>query len=379
LLLAATAVALSTTTAGAAVSTLDVGGSSPAPVVTVASGSDTLLITETLPTSTMPSVRPMSPVALEQLPIDINQAVVTGPVTRRSSIDPFAEDAKSAMISRILKAQETISTLAGVADDEDGNPLGDFSYLSVGPTSFTQVRSGKPGGQAMMWPHTMDSALSYVRPHRNLGFVVNFHGSEGRSVGGATPEEGPMEAWSGGQQRGQGMVDANAQFIDGLKVDLDTSRMVEASAGYGRMGDAPGQDRPHPGRMIAFGLDLGLVPAVLADVGISTTITIGESTNPGPFIAIATNIEVPNQKTRELTVANNFQVMVDLQYNAWDTPHMNFASGFAAEDDDGGGGDDDDDPTPITPDPPVPEPATMALLALGTAALMARKRMTGSR
>ncbi len=175
------------------------------------------------------------------------------------------------------------------------------------------------------------------------------------------------------------MVEANAQFVDGLKVDIDTSRMVAASASYGLMGAAPGQDKPHPGRMIAFGLDLGLVPAVLADVGISTTIVIGESTNPGPFVSIATNIEVPNQKTRELTVANNFQTLVDLRYNSWDTPRMNFASGFAADDDDGGDGGDDDGPTPITPDPPVPEPATMALLALGTAALMARRGTRGRR
>ena len=351
LLLAAAAMAVSATVAGAGISLHGSGDPLPRGVAPV--DERTMLSSDPAPVAVSPAVIVQTPIGINQIPWQ--------DVSGQQPVTSLPRAAEQSIISRILEAHRAVQSLADVADDESGNPLGDFSYLSVGPSSYTQVRSGKPSGQAMMWPHTTDTALSYVRPHRNLEFVMNFHAGDAGS--------------------GQGGLASQAQLVDGLKVDLDSNKMIDASSMYGNMGEASEKDKAHPGRMVAFGLDLGLIPAVLADVGISTTITIGESTNPGPFVSVATNIELPNQRTRELTVENDFQVAVELSNQAGYTPGINFASGFAADDDDGGGGGGggDDPITPIFPDPPVPEPASMLLLALGGAVIVARRRQKDGR
>ena len=353
-LFAVAAMAASATVAGAAVSLPGPGESWPRSVAQI--DERPMLISDPAPMVVTPAV-------IMQTPIGINQAAWTE-VSAEKPATALPKSVERSIISRILDAQKAVESLAGVGDDESGNPLVDFSYLSAGPSSFTMVRSGQPGGQATMWSHTANTALSYVRPHRNLEFVMNFHSVENGS--------------------GQSGLASQAQFIDGSKVDIDSNQMVQASSMYGNMSPAVEKDKPHPGRMVAFGLDLGLIPAVLADVGISTTITIGESINPGPFVSVATNIEVSNQRTRELTADNEYQVAVDLTSAAGVTRGLTFGSGFAAEDGGttgggGGGGGGGDGPTPITPDPPVPEPASLLLLALGGAVIVARRRQKENR
>lgn len=260
------------------------------------------------------------------------------------------------VLASLFRTPKPIEALADVSDDEMGNPLVDFSYLSMGPRVFTMIRSGRPGGDALQWSHVSDSALSYVRPHRNLGFVMNIHGPEAGS-----------EGLSGN------LVDTEAQFIDNLSVDIDSRSMTQASSAFGEMSARDKKrGKVHPGRVVSFGIDLGLLPAVLADVGISTTVTVGRSENPGMFVSVATNIEVPNERTDELTVDSQYQARTDILISGWAHTAGHHTGGVSGDDNGGGGGGGGGgERIPITP---VPEPSTMVLLTIGAAVIAARRR-----
>jgi PEP-CTERM motif len=309
-----------------------------------------------------PAIYDLPPAVLGRTPVDEDMLgyhpVQPNDGAAIAAIVPMRHDPESLpAIREFLQRQEDVQALADVSDDEMGNPLVDFSYLSMVPSGYAFVRSGKPGGDSLQWPHVTETALSYVRPHRNLQLVVSFEGAEQRP----------------GSLKSQ-LVDTQAQLVDNLKVEVDTRHMVEASSAYGVLDpSAVEQKKVHSGQMIAFGIDLGLIPAVLGDVGLSTTITIGHSDNPGPFVTVATNIELPNERTQELTVDNEFQVVRDF----WSQSSIgSYASsgGFADDDNGGGGGGGGTTPIPIIPEPVVPEPSTLVLLAIGSGIIAARRR-----
>lgn len=310
-----------------------------------------------------PPVHDLSPAVLGRTPVDEDvlgyRPVQPADGAAMAAIVPIRHDPESLPAVRaFLKRQEDVQTLADVSDDEAGNPLVDFSYLSMVPNGYAFVRSGKPGGDSLQWPHVTETALSYVRPHRNLQLVASFEGARERP--GALTSE---------------LVDTEVQLIDNLKVEVDSRRMTKASSAYGSLDpSAIERKKVHSGQMIAFGIDLGLVPAVLGDVGLSTTISLGYSDNPGPFVTVATNIELPNERTQELTVDNEFQVVRDLLSAPSTTGSFASGGGFASDDNGGEGGGGGTTPIPIIPEPVVPEPSTLLLLAVGSGILAARRR-----
>ncbi len=291
----------------------------------------------------------------------LSRAVGTAPAAQfedfEDEVPPVVKGSRRAL-REFLREMPRLESLADVGDDEAGNPLVDFSYLSLAPRGFALVRSGRPGGDAKEWAHTIETGLSYVGRHRNLQFVVDLAGSEG-----------PREALS------RAPVDVRASMVDNLSVEVDSTKIAPASAAYGEIAQRKASaSSGAESRMVAVGINLGLIPAILADVSASATVAIGRSENPGPFISVSTNLELPSEPPQELTVNTMYHPRTDILTTNPGRGGLAFTGGFAENEQnrdvpEGGG-----ERIPIVPERPVPEPATCLLLGAGLAALSLRRR-----
>jgi hypothetical protein len=261
-----------------------------------------------------------------------------------------------------MSAENTLNTqrMADAGEGRTGNPLQDFNYLSVTPQVFLVARSGRPAGEADKWQQTMQTSLSYVRPHRNLQFLMNIH-SSGITSG----------AFAGGP------IGDEVQMLEDMSVQEDSRNLgARGSDRFGIQKSLAKHDSSTPGRMAAVGVDLGLLPAALGDVGLSMSIVVGESANPGPFISVATNLEVPSDDSGggERLANSVYQPSTtELGGDNSDSSTLTFASGLS------GSSNPPTIPTPptnpIVPiSPTVPEPASLLLLGAGLALVLRRGR-----
>jgi hypothetical protein len=137
---------------------------------------------------------------------------------------------------------------------------------------------------------------------------------------------------------------------------------------------------------VAVGLDLGILPTFLSQMGLSISLvaTHGQETG-GTRLALVGTTELPvDWRPHERPIDHPRGVAVEPLAGNDAVAGQYFSSGGnpsggrpqpvgpGAVPGGGGGG-----PTPITPTPPVPEPATLALLGSALVALMAGRRARG--
>jgi hypothetical protein len=251
----------------------------------------------------------------------------------------------------------------GLPDGTTGRPSDDFSYLGLGPKMFAILRSGTPAGGLEQWSHSTETALSYVQPHRQLEFVVKFFG-ETKAEAGDSLSAAPIRS--------------QEQLVDNLHVDVDSANMRLRSQEYGRIDTRTEHKEPPSGRMVAFGMELGLLPAVVGNVGLNSELIIGRSSNPGFYIGMATNVALPVERGSSRGGPDlAYRPPYDFSSSASESPGVNFGSGGVGGTGapaTGGGVTPFTPITPIVPITPTPEPGTLLLLAAGSAWLAARRR-----
>lgn len=256
----------------------------------------------------------------------------------------------------------------GLPDATTGRPSDDFSYLGLGPKTFTVLRSGRPSGGLEQWSHATETSLSYVQPRRHLEFVVKFFG-ESNAERTDSLSDSPLRS--------------QVQLIDDLHVDVDSSNMRARSSTYGQIETTGASKEPPAGRMLAVGLDLGLLPAVVGNLGLNSALLIGRSSNPGLYVGLAMNVEFPSDRGTQGAPDVAYRPPYDVGSGGAEGPGLNFGGGGlgtgnvsgatgAATNNGANGG---EIPISLTPTgPEVPEPGTLLLVAAGGAWLAARRR-----
>jgi len=235
-------------------------------------------------------------------------------------------------------------------------PLGDTTYFSMGPGGFSGAMSGRPVGGIENWSHVTRTAISYIRPSVNVQMMLAF---EVPGVAPVNDFEGP-----GMEPRAYLAIDRQTK-VDSANIGASTPR-------FGRRATPIPPDEPQTA--VAAGLDLGLLPTFLSQMGIAISVVASRGTETGNLrVALVGTAELPvDWAPRE----RPYQHPVGLAQHpilaasaAWNYP----SGGISSRRPPGGGNGGGPTPTPIIPTP-IPEPTMLAGLAAATIALLLRRR-----
>ncbi|HUS45414.1 MAG TPA: PEP-CTERM sorting domain-containing protein [Phycisphaerae bacterium] len=248
----------------------------------------------------------------------------------------------------------------GLADLGSGGrdvPLGDTTYFSMGPGGFGGMMSGRPVGSIENWSHVTRTAISYIRPSVNVQMMLAFE------VPGAAPIndfEGP-----GADPRAYLAIDRQTK-VDSANIGASTPR-------FGHRATPPPPDEPQTA--VAAGLDLGLLPTFLSQMGVGISVVASRGSETGNLrVALVGTAELPvdwapRERPYQHPVGLAEQPILAASA-VWDYPSGSIGSSRPPG---GGGGGGGTTPTPITPTP-VPEPTMLAGLAASAIVLLLRRR-----
>jgi hypothetical protein len=233
-------------------------------------------------------------------------------------------------------------------------PLADARNLAMGPTGYGGVMTGRPTAGMPNWTHANQTAISYVRPHVNVQMMFALE------LPGAT-QAGAFE--------GPGM-EPHAYLAVDHQTKVDSADLGAYTEQFG--GRPPTRSVDEPQTAVAAGLDLGLLPTYLSQMGMSISVVASRGEETGNLrIALVGTTELPvDWAPRERPYQHPVGLAVDPLWAASGLEPQ-YQTGGVSGHPPGGGGGGGTGWTPITP--VVPEPATLAMLA--TAAVMAVARL----
>jgi hypothetical protein len=274
-------------------------------------------------------------------------------------------DAEMTPLTKLGFVFPAVKGLVGSDQDERAVPLGSTSVMGLNPGGFGRVMSGRPLGRMNTWSQAAETSISYVRPHVNAQMVVAL--------------EFP------GQNRSADFEGMGVQPRAYLDIEhfarIDAADLGSNSNRFGNRQAPPRSEEPETA--VAVGLDLGILPTFLSQMGVSISLvaTRGHETG-GTRVALVGTTELPvDWRPREKPIDHPRGVAIEPIAGNDSHAVESFGGGGVPQ---GGapqpiypGGGGGDSPIPITPTPPVPEPATLALLGSSLVALMAGRRVRG--
>ena len=169
-----------------------------------------------------------------------------------------------------------ISGLSTVAKDERAVPLGNTTLLSMGPGGFGRIMTGRPTGAISNWSDAGETSISYVRPHVNVEMMLAL---EMPAAGHASDFEGP------------GMTSHAVLDID-HRSKVDSTEIGQRTNQFGSRPAPTPVDEPQTA--VAVGLDMGILPTFLAQMGVSLSVVVSHGQETGDSrVALVGVTELP--------------------------------------------------------------------------------------
>ena len=169
-----------------------------------------------------------------------------------------------------------ISGLSTVAKDERAVPLGNTTLLSMGPGGFGRIMTGRPTGTISNWSDTGETSISYVRPHVSVEMMLAL---EMPGAGHASDFEGP------------GMTLHAVLDID-HRSKVDSTQIGQRTNQFGGRPAPTPVDEPQTA--VAVGLDMGILPTFLAQMGVSLSVVVSRGQETGDSrVALVGVTELP--------------------------------------------------------------------------------------
>ena len=251
-----------------------------------------------------------------------------------------------------------VTGLAGAESDERSVPLSSTTHFALGPGGVGRVMLSRPGPLMESWDRAGETAISYIRPHVNLQMLFALEAP-------GKPQAGDFE--------GPGLTPRAYMTVDHQK-KVDSLEIGTATEHFGNRSAPTPVDEPQTA--VSAGLDLGLLPTFLSQMGVNVSIVATRGRDTG-------NISVALVGTTELPV----------DWAPRERPYMHptapglpmgegspvwagyFGGGGGIATTSGPGGGPGPQPTQLTEIAPVvPEPFTVALMWAGAVVLLARRR-----
>jgi hypothetical protein len=247
------------------------------------------------------------------------------------------------------------SGLSGTATDERAIPLNNTNGLSMGPGGFGRIITGRPMAGMNNWTDAGETAISYIRPHVNVEMMLAVEFSGHRQP---SDFEGPG-------------LSPHAYLDIDHRSRVDSQDIGASTAMFG------GRPTPvsvnEPQTAVAVGLDLGILPTFLSQMGLSLSVVASRGQETGDTrLALVGNSELPvDWAPNERPINHPSGLGVEeLAAGGGASPF----SGGGSSGSGGAPGSAVSGPTSLIPIVPVPEPATLSLLAVAAGAMLARKR-----
>jgi PEP-CTERM motif len=250
-----------------------------------------------------------------------------------------------------------VTGLAGMALDERSVPLTETSNLLMGPGGVGQVMMGRSGDLN----HASETAISYIRPHLNVQMMFALEAP-------GTPEAGSFE--------GAGVSPRAYMTID-HQTKVDSTEIGKATQHFGNYQAPPPVDEQQTS--VSAGLDLGLMPTFLSQMGMNVSIVASRGRQSGNVsVAVVGTTELPvDWSPREHLKDHKFGSMMEenggpVGYTGPSAGDIAQTNGPASAQ---GQATAQQQLVPIAPEgPTTPEPATLTLLAAGAVIALVRRR-----